>query len=386
MHIKQLSLALLLGFFATTALSAQGKYLNPAAQREMDKPIITASSILPPGSSSNYSPDNLMDGTVASWSEGVKGSGIGEYLQVDFRFPDEMKYVMIKNGFGKEKYWKANARIREMKITNEEGDTRVIVLEDTPDLQIAGLNYLEEGEDRVLVSTGGLYGSSFKFEITDVYPGEKWQDACIAEMNFNLWHTEMFPMTDEYILKNLFAVFFEGVFDETGIAFVESDWDGYVELDVADEYIYEEIRSGDGTTGDEVYRAYIDHTKNEYYLLSSTYTKDLDFEHMDFNEEEQGDPVWSESFSWNFMKYESFEDKFLSMENSDFSELFDVDPTAALSESSGEKVSYENIWITIDPRGFMNFIYPQSKYDIKAEAFYIWDGSLFIQQGKLEYK
>lgn len=393
MKLNKISIVVVLSLCTAAALPAQGKYLNPAAQREMDKPIITASSTLPPGSSSNYSPDNLMDGTSASWSEGVKGSGIGEYLQVDFRFPDEMIYVMIKNGFGKEKYWKANARIRKIKISNEEGDTRVIHLEDIPELQVVGLNYIEENEDGVMDATGGLYGSSFKFEILEVYPGERWQDACITEIDFNQWYKELFPMTDDYIFQNLYQVYFEGVFDQTGALYIESDWDGYVEFSTEDGCYFEEIVSGDGTEGFEEYQAFINNTSQEYFMLSSGYIKELDFEHIDFNEEVQDDPKWFERFEYEFSYYDDFAQKFNMMDHDMLDQLFDINPLIDLSDMSGDSLNWEDIWIVIS--GFENVIkavYPLtvSSQELRPdrvnyfeyEVYYKWVEKEFIKQSK----
>lgn len=379
MQVNMISILLLSGLIFTGQLKAQGKYLNPAAQREMDKPIITASSTLAPSSSSNFSPDNLMDGSEASWSEGAKGSGIGEYLQVDFKYPDELKYVMIKNGFGKEKYWKANARIRKIHVSNEEGDSRVIFFEDTPEPQVVGLNLIRENENQVMAAGGGLYGSSFRFEILEVYPGERWQDACITEMDFNQWHTGMFSMSDVYIYKNLFKIYLDGVFDETGTLFIESEWAGYVELPVDDSHHFERLESGDGTEGHKEYQIFINPLKDEYYLFYSSYISQLDFENIVTDEEGQDRPARVDQFHWQFMVYDSFGMQFNVKDfTSLLDDMFDINPLKVLSEGAGKDIQLEETWITLDERGYIKFVYPQAFNFHEGEAFYKWDGSRFI--------
>lgn len=378
MNSNRIIIALIFGMFSGMFLMAQGVYLDPESEREMYKPIITASSTLPPGSSSNYSPDNLMDGTEASWSEGAEGSGVGEYLQVDFRWPDEMKYVMIKNGFGKEKYWKANARIRKMKVSNEEGEFRVIEFEDIPDLQVVGLHTIEINDDGIMEASGGLYGNSFKFEILDVYPGVRWQDACITEMNFNQWYTDWFPMPEEYIYKNLFRDYLDGgALDQSGKLYISSDWDGCVEIEVEEGFYNKEIVSGDGTQGYFAYQVYIDKNAKEFYLLHTRYLRELDYEHIDFNEKVQDDPVWVESFYWDFYKYDIFAAEFKSVKEDVVSLFFSEDPAEKLSNYSGNEISLNMLWLNCNEPGLVKVECPNCEVKELPELIYTWEGNKF---------
>lgn len=341
---------------------------------------VTASSTLPPGSTSNYSPDNLIDGTEASWSEGAKGSGVGEYISVDFRYPDQLKYVMLKNGFGKKKYWESNGRIKRMKISDENGVSRTIELCDSPDMKVYGLLDLTEDENGTLWPSEPLSGSSYTFEILEVYPGEKWEDACITEMDFNHWWQKDIVMRDEYIFKNLFRTYFDGVFDRKGDLYIDSDWDGLVKIDVDDGYHYGEIRSGDGTEGHEEYQVFINYLTGDYYLFTSTIISQVDYERFDSTEEAQEVPAMVDSFRWQCMVYDPSELKFTVKNSASFDDLFDVNPLKALSTLSGKDLDADDIWIICDERGYLKFVYPPGFNYYEAEAFYMWDGNWFRLQ------
>ena len=67
-----------------------------------------------------YSPGKAFDGSSrTAWSEGVKGPGIGEIIikPVQLSRPTKQYYLRLFNGYGKSKrHWKTNNRIRELKF------------------------------------------------------------------------------------------------------------------------------------------------------------------------------------------------------------------------------------------------------------------------------
>ncbi|HKK62225.1 MAG TPA: hypothetical protein VJ951_06685, partial [Bacteroidales bacterium] len=159
---------------------------------------ITATTTLPASSTSDFSPDNLMDGGLDSWSEGSDGNGIGEEIQLYTRYPDHLNYIMIKNGFGKERYWKANGRVRELKIRMSSGKEYFFELKDIFSPQVVGL-YEPKADAYGHLSAGEVpYDSAFTFTIMDVYPGGRWEDLCITEIGLNQWYYDAFQMDEEY--------------------------------------------------------------------------------------------------------------------------------------------------------------------------------------------
>jgi len=393
MKSKGLQLVFVLFSISWLSVTAQGIYLNPAAEADMYKPLTTASSTLSPSSTANFSPDNLLDGSVASWSEGAKGSGVGEYIQVEFRYPDFMRYVMFINGYGVEKHWKANNRIKSFKISNEEGESRIVQLKDTRAMQVVGLLELVKDEYGDLTISEPLYGNSFKFEIMEVYSGTKWQDACITEMDINNWYSELFQMNDDYIYLNLFREYFDGVVDYKGDLFIESDWDGYVQISVEDGRYSEDIVSGDGTTGYEDYQVFSNQEAGSFFMFVSEYVSSVVYlgEDADVEVNEDG---WgkSDAFSNEFFVYDIFDHAFNALESDSIVHLFSSSPIEELSKLSGESLNWEDIWIVVT--GFDNIVkakYPATIEDadyvpeagndqVGFEVFYWWSGTEFVKK------
>ncbi len=378
-------------FFIVLAISfsslfAQGVYLNPAAEADMYRPLTTASSTLAPSSTANFSPDNLMDGSDASWSEGVKGSGVGEYIQLDFRYPDYMRYVMFKNGYGTKKHWKSNSRIKSFKISNEEGESRIVQLKDTRDLQVVGLLELIEDEYEELFTSEPLYGSSFKFEILEVYPGDKWQDACITEMDINNWYSDLFQMHDDYIYLNLFREYFNGIVDYKGDLFIGSDWGGYIPISVKDGKYFSEITSGDGTSGFDEYKVFCNKEEGLYYMFVSEY--ESSFVYIGDLNEDDGEWGQSEVFFSSFFLYDIFEHNFTQAEPDSIIQFFSSSPVEELSELSGESLNWEDIWIVITSfRNVVKAVVPSAANSFDSEltgygqfeheVYYEWNGKNF---------
>ncbi|MEX0980883.1 MAG: hypothetical protein WD577_00545 [Bacteroidales bacterium] len=337
--------------------------------------VITASSTLPASRTANFSPDNLMDGTNSSWSEGDPGSGVGESFVFDFRYSDEMKYVVIKNGYGVEKYWRANARIKMLEVTDQNGLSRVLHLEDTPQLRAYGLMELEEDEHGMLFPGEPLSGSYYTFEILEVYEGEKWQDACITEIMVNEWYSENFRMDREFMYQQIFMEYLDGTPDGKGTLYVELEWDGYAPVDVNDGYYKEEIVSGDGTSGFREYRLFINEAAKDYYLFRFEFMRQPDQATMEGRHGDSG-PTFVYSFSHEFMKYDTVVGEFFILTHDRMNELFDEDPVAVLSEIAGKDLLLHEIGMRYDKPESARFIYPATG-ETEFEVHFVWDGANF---------
>ncbi|MCS7037965.1 MAG: Hint domain-containing protein [Saprospiraceae bacterium] len=139
---------------------------------------IFASSTLSPIKRFNYEAGNAHDFSLrTAWVEGVAGYGIGE--SITFRFPKQsppVTRVEIYNGYMKsEKTWKDNSRVKQLKVYVNDRPSFLLNLKDIHSKQIFSLDTLQ-GTDE------DLY---LKFEITDVYKGDKYEDVAIAEIEFD---------------------------------------------------------------------------------------------------------------------------------------------------------------------------------------------------------
>jgi len=118
-----------------------------------------------------FDPRNAFDGSLqTAWSEGkTDGPGIGEYILVNLPQYMRITSVSIVNGSTRsEESYKSNARVAKLKISTNDGKETIIDLEDgIMDFQTRDVD---------------LTGNNVKFEISDVYKGEKYSDTCISEI------------------------------------------------------------------------------------------------------------------------------------------------------------------------------------------------------------
>ena len=138
----------------------------------------------------NYSIDNLTDNDfTTAWSEGVQGSGIGEYIEITFEKGFSVSCIAAINGYTKnEEAYYNNNRIKEIQIDYVGGDGKtsfgnpnVVLLEDLPYSKINGENFAK------MLSTiqDFMDGESFnkiRLTIKSVYPGKKYHDTCLSEL------------------------------------------------------------------------------------------------------------------------------------------------------------------------------------------------------------
>ena len=142
---------------------------------------VTASSLLAPQGTQTYGAENLKSANrMNAWAEGVPGDGIGETIEIRemyfgggdpiFRYNE----VCIVNGYAKdETTWLENNRVKSMKLYFMDEYMGTITLEDTMLPQ-----YVDLSPVSIRVSNG--CEAKFRFEITDVYKGTKYDDTCIS--------------------------------------------------------------------------------------------------------------------------------------------------------------------------------------------------------------
>jgi hypothetical protein len=194
-----------------------------------------------------YEAFNLIDRDPnTAWVEGVKGNGVGEYAFISMGafFPDSIK---IRNGYQKtQELYNANSRPKKLKISFYTGyyfdgdvteiatvfrlkkmaDSYILNLQDIMDAQFLKIpfnkneadilkaentvNLMETFKDEIKSRADACEKCSFapefqyfmKIEIEDVYPGNKWEDCCISDIE---WYTTVPQFTripdSEKILK-----------------------------------------------------------------------------------------------------------------------------------------------------------------------------------------
>ena len=148
---------------------------------------VSASSTLPSQGANNYKASNAHDLSYeTAWVEGVKGYGIGEYLEYHFA-PNSPRItsIMVANGYVKsEVAWKNNSRVKKLKLFYNDVPWAILSLDDSRSDQAFSVDTLgfrpkwSEGDVKDLPW-------KLKFEVLEVYEGEKYDDVVISEIYFN---------------------------------------------------------------------------------------------------------------------------------------------------------------------------------------------------------
>lgn len=144
---------------------------------------VTASSHLKAQGRFNYLPKNAHDFSFESvWAEGAQGQGIGEWLEYEFAGAcPRVTTVKILPGHVKTKAaWEANSRPKYIKVYYLGKPVCILDLQDVRAMQEFDLEKF---------GPFGYHDSDkptwrLRFEILDVYPGTKYQDTVIAELEF----------------------------------------------------------------------------------------------------------------------------------------------------------------------------------------------------------
>lgn len=132
---------------------------------------------------SRYAPNKAFDGELStSWVEGVEGSGIGQKIAFEV---SKAKGLSIMPGFGKDAYFKKNNRIRKARLSILEMQGQASQTEVYIFISAKLYENIVEFKDEMTMQKVDfpkpLSGIAV-LEILEVYPGEKWDDTCIAEI------------------------------------------------------------------------------------------------------------------------------------------------------------------------------------------------------------
>lgn len=157
-----------------------------------------------------FGPLSLFDGLPSSaWCEGAKGDGVGEW--VEFELAEEVLGVAVANGFRKlglipteysytgheeelarlKGTYAANGRPRVLELVSADSAVRYeLELEDQPE---GGAPHWQTfGNVRLPAGTYRAY-------IRDVYPGSRWHDTCLGELEFRPAKSARLVEADEFL-------------------------------------------------------------------------------------------------------------------------------------------------------------------------------------------
>lgn len=137
---------------------------------------ITASSTLAPSKEASYEADHVKNvWSENAWSEGAKGSGIGEWLELKPEAPKPLTAISILPGYVKDKtLFKANARPKKI-LVELNGEHRFSV--DIPDSS-------ELFEFPVIGYTEPVRSIKLTFE--DIWKGTRHEDLCVSGIRLHV--------------------------------------------------------------------------------------------------------------------------------------------------------------------------------------------------------
>ncbi len=138
----------------------------------------TATSFLTetlPGNELRYEPERLLNWDITQgWVEGAPGDGSGEKLTLTVRGGEKSSSLIFYNGFidpDNIDLFYLNARVKDISIKVDSGESYEYQLADKPDCQIIFLPELS---------------NTFEVTILSSYPGKKYNDLSIAGIFANL--------------------------------------------------------------------------------------------------------------------------------------------------------------------------------------------------------
>ncbi len=168
------------------------EWINPCGDLEPMRlgsgKLAAVSSTLATQGNYSYGKENLVDENLSTaWVEGVEGYGIGEYIlfeNVSSHY-DSTLYLQINTGYVKTlKAWKNNSRVKGLNIYFNNMLHGYLALKDTRDTQLFEIpvpaHYSVRGFPSITIR-------EVKFEIADVYKGERYDDVAVTRLDFTIY-------------------------------------------------------------------------------------------------------------------------------------------------------------------------------------------------------
>ncbi|WP_319531897.1 NADase-type glycan-binding domain-containing protein [uncultured Cohaesibacter sp.] len=186
------------GLSVTALALISGSLVSLAEARECDRFVYNtelvddvtycASSVLPRSRSITYQPGNLEgydgEGADKAWCEGVRGPGVGEWVEFSTRPGTTIRKFELMNGYQKsQRSFYDNARAREIAVETDSGFRKTFLLADRFGIQT--------------IELGKWYDvKRLKITIRSVYPGSKYDDLCLSNLSINFEDIREFEWQD----------------------------------------------------------------------------------------------------------------------------------------------------------------------------------------------
>lgn len=160
-----------------TERAAEARNLAPFA-------VASASSHLASDRYGAYGPVSAIDGWLSTpWVEGVDGSGVGEWIRLQFPEPVRITRLGLDVGYDRDEmissvspaFFTRNNRLKRVTITGSDGQRASWTAEDVRGVQPVSLSVLGWTTDFIQVT------------IEEVYPGSHYDDTCLAELEAWGW-------------------------------------------------------------------------------------------------------------------------------------------------------------------------------------------------------
>lgn len=170
--IKSIAGSLVAGIGGTSFELASDETAALSGLEHLTGGTLSVSSQLTGKSGTVYGAAFLNDGdTSTPWEEGVEGDGIGEQITYEPESGTKLQVIRIYPGNG-----------RSDKAFQENNRPKAITLEIDGKKQT--LNFDDAGHFYTFSSKKPVTAKQVKLIIDSVYPGSKWQDTCISEVEF----------------------------------------------------------------------------------------------------------------------------------------------------------------------------------------------------------
>ena len=156
---------------------------------------IKASSRLKSQGKNSYNEENLHDFSYKTpWVEGADGYGEGEWVEYTFiANSPRITEIRIANGYVKSQTaWQNNSRVKKLKVYVNNKPYAFLNLEDSRSEQTFNIAPLTDKKKQW----------TMKFEIVEVYKGEKYDDTALSEIYFNGMDVHCFVASTKILMSD----------------------------------------------------------------------------------------------------------------------------------------------------------------------------------------
>lgn len=169
---------------------------------------VKSSSYLTSQGANSYAPKNAHDFSYKNaWVEGVAGYGIGEYLEYSFTgVSPRITTIIVVNGYVKsESAYRNNSRVKKLKVYVNDKPYAIFNLRDLRSAQYFEVDTLGTSDRDDWKAMEALPDWKLKFEILEVYKGNKYDDTVISEIYFDGLDVHCFAAGTKVLMADMTA-------------------------------------------------------------------------------------------------------------------------------------------------------------------------------------